>query len=178
MQNYEKTDKMTKTDDQNTVRPWALKQYIFNTSPCFKKNLLFHSCNPMYACYFKPTIILQYEMFSFQHYFWNISLLYSASQCIPIIFMTHRSFWVVLSSHIGNLSQVQLNLHRSWPTDRCNWQRLQACMYRTKCVYNVRKQIFHIRFNTTVKPALTVISVKRSPAHNGQFLALPTFFTI
>ena len=30
----------------------------------------------------------------------------------------------------------------------------------------------------TVKPALTVTSVKRSPAHNGQFPALPTFFTI
>ena len=30
----------------------------------------------------------------------------------------------------------------------------------------------------TVKPALAVTSVKRSPAHNGQFLALPTFFTI
>ena len=30
----------------------------------------------------------------------------------------------------------------------------------------------------TVKPALTVTSVKRSPAHNGQFLAFPTFFTI
>ena len=30
----------------------------------------------------------------------------------------------------------------------------------------------------TVKPALTVTSVKRSPAYNGQLLALPTFFTI
>ena len=30
----------------------------------------------------------------------------------------------------------------------------------------------------TVKPALMVTSVKRSPAHNGQFLALPMFFTI
>ena len=45
-------------------------------------------------------------------------------QCIPIFFMTHRSFSVILSSHIGNLSQVRLNLHRSWPTDRCNWHRL------------------------------------------------------
>ena len=31
---------------------------------------------------------------------------------------------------------------------------------------------------TTVKPALTVTFVKRSPAQNGQFLALPTFFNI
>ena len=30
----------------------------------------------------------------------------------------------------------------------------------------------------TVKPALTATSVKRSPAHNSQFLTLPTFFTI
>ena len=30
----------------------------------------------------------------------------------------------------------------------------------------------------TANPALTVTSVKRSPAHNGQCLALPTFFTI
>ena len=45
-------------------------------------------------------------------------------QCIPIIFMTHRSFAVILTLHIGNLSQVRLNLHRSWPTDRCNWHRL------------------------------------------------------
>ena len=41
-------------------------------------------------------------------------------------FMTHRSFSVILSSHtgIGNFSQVRLHLHRSWPTDRCNWHRL------------------------------------------------------
>ena len=31
---------------------------------------------------------------------------------------------VILSSHIMNLSQVQVNLHRSWPTDRCYWHRL------------------------------------------------------
>ena len=36
-----------------------------------------------------------------------------------------------------------------------------------------------IPLNTnTVKPALTVTTVKRSTAHNGQFLALPMFFTI
>ena len=34
-------------------------------------------------------------------------------QCIPNILMTHRSFSVILSSHLGNLSQVRLNLHRS-----------------------------------------------------------------
>ena len=44
----------------------------------------------------------------------------------PISFMTHRSFSVILSWHIGYLSQVRLNLHRSWPTDRCNWHRLQS----------------------------------------------------
>ena len=31
---------------------------------------------------------------------------------------------------------------------------------------------------STVKPGLAVTSVKRSPAYNGQFLALPTLFTI
>ena len=36
---------------------------------------------------------------------------------MPIIFMTHWSFSVILSSHIGNLSQVRVNLHQSWPTD-------------------------------------------------------------
>ena len=45
-------------------------------------------------------------------------------QCMPIIFMSHRSFSVILLSHIGNFSQVWVNLHRSWPTDQCNWHRL------------------------------------------------------
>ena len=45
-------------------------------------------------------------------------------QCIPIIFMTHWSISVILSSHIGNFAQVRVNFHRSWPTDRCNWHRL------------------------------------------------------
>ena len=45
-------------------------------------------------------------------------------QYMPIISMTHRSFSVILLSHIGNLSHVWVNLHRSWPTDRCNWHRL------------------------------------------------------
>ena len=36
----------------------------------------------------------------------------------------------------------------------------------------------HIAETYTVKPALTVTSVKRSPAHNDHCLALPTFFTI
>ena len=45
-------------------------------------------------------------------------------QCMPIIFMTHRSISVNLSSHIGNLWHVQGNLHQSWLTDRCNWHRL------------------------------------------------------
>ena len=40
------------------------------------------------------------------------------------VFMTHRSFSVILSSHIGNLSQVRRNLHRLWTTDQCNWHRL------------------------------------------------------
>ena len=44
-------------------------------------------------------------------------------QCIPIIFMTNWSFSVVLS-RIGSLSQVRVNMHRSWPTDWCNWHRL------------------------------------------------------
>ena len=30
------------------------------------------------------------------------------AQYMPIIFMTHWSFWVILSSHIGNLSQVRV----------------------------------------------------------------------
>ena len=34
-------------------------------------------------------------------------------QCMPIIFMAHRSFFVILSSHIGNFSQIRVNLHRS-----------------------------------------------------------------
>ena len=53
------------------------------------------------------------------------------TQCIPIVFMTHRSFSVILSSHIGNLSQVRLNLHPSWPTDQCNWHRLITWTERT-----------------------------------------------
>ena len=36
---------------------------------------------------------------------------------------------VTLSSHIWNLSQVRLTLHRSWPTDRCNWHRLVLYQY-------------------------------------------------
>ena len=36
----------------------------------------------------------------------------------------------------------------------------------------------HSNLLCTVKPAWTVTSVKRSPANTGQFLALPTFFTI
>ena len=50
-------------------------------------------------------------------------------QCIPIIFMTHRSFSVILSSYIGNLSQVRLNLYWSWLMDRCNWDRLHWLTY-------------------------------------------------
>ena len=34
------------------------------------------------------------------HVFWG--------QCMPIIFMTHRSFSVILSSHIGNPSEFAL----------------------------------------------------------------------
>ena len=32
-------------------------------------------------------------------------VLFSPFQCMPIIFMTHRSFSVILSSHIGNPSE-------------------------------------------------------------------------
>ena len=45
-------------------------------------------------------------------------------QCMPIILMTHQSFSAILSSHAGNLSQVRVNLHRSWLTDQCYWHRL------------------------------------------------------
>ena len=57
-------------------------------------------------------------------------------QCTPIIFMTHWSFSVILSSHIGNLSQVRLNLHQSWPTDRCNWHRLLMTIVKTPKLTN------------------------------------------
>ena len=43
--------------------------------------------------------------------------------------MTHWPFAVILSSHIGNFSQVRLKLHRSGPTDWCNWHRLQYSLY-------------------------------------------------
>ena len=45
-------------------------------------------------------------------------------QFMPIIFMAHRSFFVILSSNMGNSSQIWVNLHQSWPTDRCYWHRL------------------------------------------------------
>ena len=47
----------------------------------------------------------------------------SDMQCMPIIFITHWSFSVILSSHKGNLSQVWVNLHGVWPTDQCNWHQ-------------------------------------------------------
>ena len=52
------------------------------------------------------------------------NMLTSYWQCMPIIFLTHRPFSVILSSHIGNLSQVWVNLHQSWQTDRCNSHKL------------------------------------------------------
>ena len=39
--------------------------------------------------------------------------LLGGSQCVPILFMTYRSFSVILSSYTGNLSQVPVNLLRS-----------------------------------------------------------------
>ena len=35
----------------------------------------------------------------------NVLVCNSILQCMPIIFLTHRSFSVILSSHIGNPSQ-------------------------------------------------------------------------
>ena len=43
---------------------------------------------------------------------------------------------------------------------------------------NIKSTHLTSSMSSTVKPALTVTSVKRSPANNGQFLALPTLFTI
>ena len=40
------------------------------------------------------------------------------------------------------------------------------------------KVFFNVAYLSTVKHASTVTSVKRSPAHNGQVLALPMFFTM
>ena len=44
------------------------------------------------------------------------------AQCMPIIFMTHRSFSVILSSHIRNLSQLSLvsPLNHNWLDMRWN----------------------------------------------------------
>ena len=41
-------------------------------------------------------------------------------------FMTHRSFSVILSSHMGNFSQVRVKLLRSWQTDQYYLHRLQS----------------------------------------------------
>ena len=49
-----------------------------------------------------------------------VHVVYYLPQCMPIIFMTHRSFSVISSSHVGNLSQVQVNLHP------CNCHRLPS----------------------------------------------------
>ena len=46
------------------------------------------------------------------NYFYDISVIFSN----------------FIITYIGNLSQVRLNLHRSWPTDRCNWHRLQRLL--------------------------------------------------
>ena len=41
-----------------------------------------------------------------------------------LILKTTRTNQVILTSHIGNLWQVQVNLHRLWPTNRCHLHRL------------------------------------------------------
>ena len=74
-------------------------------------------------------------------------------QCMPIIFMTHRSFSVFLSSHIGSTSvifsifiityrepfTVPVNLHRSWPTDWCYWHRLELFHVKSLSVARCKK---------------------------------------
>ena len=69
-------------------------------------------------------------------------------QCIPINFMTPQSFSVILLSHtcIGNLSQVRLNLHWSWLTDRCNWHRLwrAGCMHMYSLTSKFERQRGHL----------------------------------
>ena len=55
---------------------------------------------------------------------WRLSKNVDPDYSMPIIVMTHRSFSVFYHHILGNLSQVQVNLHWSWLTDQCNWHRL------------------------------------------------------
>ena len=61
-------------------------------------------------------------------------------QCMPIIFMTHRSLSGILSPH-GEHSQVRVNFHRSWPTDRCNRHRLHSQCYMNNTVIGTCMQV-------------------------------------
>ena len=73
-----------------------------------------------------------------------------------IIFVTHRTFSVILSSHIGNLWQVQLNLHRSWPTDWCNRHRLLLSYGQDESFWKeVKLQDYLVKSYGTVWKALS-----------------------